>query len=159
MGKWTLDIRRQYGLGINVAVLLLVCCCIVYQLHKRSVYSCSYDGRIEFNWRTRLLTNNEFREMNSGFRVRRHAYIRQKRFVRVKLALEKENGRFRGLKHKKIKPVVKLKQASPFRPRVIIKKHAMFRQKTFVQVRGKKQMDKVKERINYYENRNNHWLL
>ena len=158
MWRWILEIRREHGVVITIFMFLVVCSYVLYL--KRQVTSYG-DKRQHTNNTQRQIQKSSFQESKPfGIRLRRrHANFRQTRFIGVKVKrTEKVRTNIQGLGYEKINTGVNFKRKVLTKPRVIIKKHAMFRQKKFVQPRRNKQMGKTNGAINHNKITKTHWL-
>ncbi len=147
---------------ITTFLLLLLCFYLSYQIRKQQTTS-SYEHKRQNTDNTKQVsTENVLKEIKlPRTRLRRHANFRQTRFIGRKVK--------RGVKLRKnmeglppvgkTKPVANFKRNPATKPRVIIKKHAMFRQKRFVQPRSKKQMGQTNGVVNDNKITKGHWLI
>ena len=156
MWRWILRIRREHGVVITMLLFLFLCLCLSYA--KRNANS--HGNNRQHIDDMRRMTNENWPKYTkvSGTRLRRHANFRQTRFVRVKEKQgEKLRTNFKRFENEKVKAGVK--RNVPTKPKVIIKKHAMFRQRSFVEPRKNKQMGKSNGVVNRKRVVKNHWLI
>ena len=156
MWRWILRIRREHGVVITMLLFLFLCLCLSYA--KRNANSHGNNRKHTDDMRRVANENWPKYTKVSGTRLRRHANFRQTRFVRVKEKQgEKLRTNFKRFENEKVKAGVK--RNVPTKPKVIIKKHAMFRQRSFVDPRKNKQMGKSNSVLNRKRVVKNHWLI
>lgn len=140
MLKW-IRLKRQCGLGIKTALLLLLCFYILYQQHSM----CDDKDELQVKHEKHLSVENcTVATKQPSFRVR-HLKFRQKRIIGVNLRHGKTIKRRNSerLTLGKIQSAVPAQRKPQVKPKVIVKKHAVFRQRRFVLVRRKEQMGKT----------------
>lgn len=143
MLKW-IRLKGEYGLGIKTGLVLVLCLYMLYQQHKHTVCD---NKETEIKHQKHLSVKN-FTEAAKPLRIRvRQLQFRQKRSIGVNLKHGKTMDRRNDLTLGKIMPVVHVKRKTQIKPRVIIKKHAVFRQKRFVLIRKKEQMGKTQSSL------------
>ena len=146
MLKW-IRLKRECGIGIKAALLLLLCFYILYRQHSM----CDDKDELQVKHAKHLLVENcTVATKRLSFRVR-HLKFRQKRIIGVNLGhgktIEHRNGE--RLRIGKIQSAVPTQRKPQVKPKVIIKKHAVFRQRKFVLVRKKGQMGKTNRTLIY----------
>ena len=158
MWRWILKLRGEHGVVITIFMFLVVCSYVSYPKHQTTS---SGGKKLHTNNTQRQFQESSFQESKPfGIRLRRrHANFRQTRFIGVKVKRrEKVRTSTQRLANEKINTGANFKRKVLTKPRVIIKKHAMFRQKKFVQPRRNKQMGKTYDIVNHKRIVKNQWL-
>ena len=153
-----MKIRREHGIVITIFMFLVVCSYVRYEKRKATSYG---NERQHTNNTQREFQESSFQESKPlGIRLRRRrANFRQTRFIGEKVKpREKVRTNTQRLENGKIHTGVNFKRNVLTKPRVIIKKHAMFRQKKFVQPRWNKQMGKTNGIVNHNKIVKSQWL-